>query len=263
MKKTFETPRTPTVDVRLAAGSIDVAAAAVDTTEIDVEPLDDKAEELMEKFVVEQRGDEIRVEAPERRGISLGRGPAFAVRVTCPTGTRLRTRTASADLSAHGRLGGLEAKTASGDLDVEDVDGDVSLNSASGDIRAGEVTGSFQTNTASGDVRVARALGNVKANAVSGDLDLGETGGKVDVNSVSGDLEIARATAGPITVNAVSGDVRLAIARGAPVWLDIRSLSGDMVSELTPSDAPGDGEGPVIEIRGKTVSGDVRIGSAP
>ena len=49
-----------------------------------------------------------------------------------------------------------------------------------------------------------------------------------------------------------------AIAPGAAVWLDVRSLSGDMSSDLAAGDEPREGEA-VIEIRGKTVSGDVSV----
>ena len=58
------------------------------------------------------------------------------------------------------------------------------------------------------------------------------------------------------------GDVEVAVRRGTGVYLDCNSLSGDTSSDL---DMTGDaaGDGPLIEIRVKTVSGDIHITRAP
>jgi DUF4097 and DUF4098 domain-containing protein YvlB len=122
----------------------------------------------------------------------------------------------------------------------------------------GSAGGRVQIRTASGDLGVARAHGPVKAQSVSGDVEVGEADAAIEVQTVSGDLKVGRVAAGPLTVNAVSGDVDVAIVPGTAVWLDLRSLSGDMRSELDSGDGPADGEH-VVEVRGKTVSGDVRV----
>ena len=260
MKETFETSGPVRLDIRVEAGSIEVTAGATDTTEVEVDPLNKVAEELLADFRVELRGGELLVEAPRKTGLRL-RSPEFAVRVACPEGSSLVARTASADVSSRGRLGGLEVKTASGDVEAEDVDGEARVNSASGDVEIVQARGQVVVETASGDLSIRRAHGRLTARLVSGDVTVGETSDAVQINSVSGDIRLERVAGGSVEFNSVSGDAEIAIARGAAVYMDVRSLSGDMVSELEGAGEPAEGEA-VIEVRGKTVSGDVRLATA-
>ncbi len=59
----------------------------------------------------------------------------------------------------------------------------------------------------------------------------------VRVSTVSGDIEIDE-LGGEATVNGVSGDVELGIAPGRRLWLDVRSASGDVRSDLDVGDTP-------------------------
>jgi hypothetical protein len=57
--------------------------------------------------------------------------------------------------------------------------------------------------------------------------------------------------------------VSIGVRRGSKVFLDCNTLSGDTSSELElTGDAP-DGDGPLVEIKAKTVSGDIQITRAP
>jgi DUF4097 and DUF4098 domain-containing protein YvlB len=68
---------------------------------------------------------------------------------------------------------------------------------------------------------------------------------------------------GKVAAHSVSGDVTIAVRRGSKVYLDCNTVSGDTSSELElTTDAPA-GDGPLVEIRAKTVSGDIRITRAP
>jgi DUF4097 and DUF4098 domain-containing protein YvlB len=68
---------------------------------------------------------------------------------------------------------------------------------------------------------------------------------------------------GNVAAHSVSGDVTIGVRRGSKVHLDCNTVSGDTSSELElTADAP-DGEGPLLELRAKTVSGDIRITRAP
>jgi DUF4097 and DUF4098 domain-containing protein YvlB len=260
MKETFQATGPLRLDVRVEAGSIQVDARRTEAAEVEVEPLDDLAESLMDDVRISQHGDELVVEAPKKRGLRL-RSPEFAVRIVCPEDSSLSARTSSADLAAKGRLGGLEVKTASGDVQAEEVDGEARFNTASGDVNVKHAGGPLVLNSASGDLSIGRAEGRLTARLVSGDVRVGETADAVEINSVSGDIRLERVAGGSVDFNSVSGDAEIAIARGAAVYMDVRSLSGDMVSELDGSDEPAAGEA-VIEVRGKTVSGDVRLASA-
>jgi len=64
---------------------------------------------------------------------------------------------------------------------------------------------------------------------------------------------------GNVAAHSVSGDVTIGVRRGSKVYLDCNTVSGDTTSELElTTDAPA-GDGPLVEIRAKTVSGDIRI----
>ncbi|HSL63729.1 MAG TPA: DUF4097 family beta strand repeat-containing protein [Gaiellaceae bacterium] len=257
MEQRFDTPSAITLDVRIPAGSVAVDALDAAETEVRVEPLNGPARDAMDRLVVALEGHTLRIESPQGR-FSFGRSPEFAVAVRCPTGSSVRLRTAAADLLGRGRLGGVEVKSASADVTVEELEGDLRSESASGDVRAETVAGLVEVRTASGDLDLRHAHGPVNARSVSGDVRVGASDATLEVQTVSGDLRAERVAGGPVTVNAVSGDVELAIAPGAAVFLDLTSLSGDMRSSLEPGDGPAEGE-QLLEIRGKTVSGDVRI----
>lgn len=257
MTKRFPTPNPILVDLRLPAGTVELEATDTDETEISIEALNDPARDRLDQVVVALDGDRLRVEVPDNR-FSIGRSPEYQVTVRCPTGSSVRLKTASADLTARGTVGGVEVKSASGDVTVADVDGDLRVDAASSDIRAASVTGDASVRSVSGDIELGRALGPVNAQSVSGDVRLREAYGRIQVQTVSGDLKVDRLAAGSLSLNAVSGDVDLAVAPGAAVWLDLRSLSGDMTSDLAAGAEPQEGEA-VIEIRGKTVSGDVSV----
>lgn len=256
MTRTFETPGPITVDVQLSAGTIRVDAEETARTEVEVTPLDDAAEELLDAVRVELRGSELRVEAPERRGF-FGRHPQFEVRMRCPQGSRLAVRARSADVEAHGRLASADVKSAAGDVELAEVEGEASVQTASGDVEV-ERAGSVAVNTASGDATVGRCEGRLKANLVSGDLTVRAVDGEVESHTVSGDQSLEH-VGGPVSASSVSGDVLVRVRPGSTVWLDVRSISGDTRSELDAGEAPPDDTEQVIELRINTVSGDVRI----
>jgi Putative adhesin len=269
MKRTFDDITAPlALDLRVAAGRIAVAAEDTTQLEVELEPLNDAAEEVLEAVVIDLRdrdhGRELLVDVPERRGLRMfGRGPEFDLRVTCPERPAVRARSSSADFEARGPLGSLELKTASGDAEAEWIAGDVEMQTASGDVELGTAVGPTRVQTASGDVAIGRAERAVRAHLVSGDLTVRDARDSVEGQTVSGDQRLECVAAGSITLQSVSGDIRVGVRKGTNVWMDVRSLSGDTSSELTPSaDAPSPDDAPVVELRIRSVSGDVQIESA-
>ena len=146
----------------------------------------------------------------------------YRVRVVTPHLADVRAELASADLRGRGRFGEVEVDVASGDVDFGEIAGETRINSASGDVDIDRAA-SARVNTASGDVRIRSvAEGDVKVHSASGDVDVG-------------------------------------IAKGSRLWVDAQSLSGDTSSELELEGAPTEEEGPLVELRAQTMSGDISV----
>ncbi|MEP6893526.1 MAG: DUF4097 family beta strand repeat-containing protein [Gaiellaceae bacterium] len=272
----FETPGQVDARVSIAEGAVEVScvetgagtgAGGSGRVEVHVEPLRNNAasREAVEQTrveLVEHSGIyEIVVDAP-KRWIGFGRGASIGVRISCPFGTRLDVSTASADVRATGRLGQLDAKTASGDLGFDAVDGDVRVATASGDVSIAEIGGSGTVKSASGDVAVRICRGQLSINLASGDVQVGRALAGVSLGSASGDLEVGSVESGEIRLQSVSGDVRVGVREGLRVWIDASSVSGSISSDLPSEEGPPAEGGAALEIRARTVSGDVRIVSA-
>jgi hypothetical protein len=264
----FETPGKVALRISIGGGDISVKTDDVGETTVEVEALrrDEVTLEALEQMTIEahERGDghEVRVEVPKGKGGwlgLLGRGPKIGVRVRCPHESDLRVETSSADVDADGRFGEVEASTSSGDLSFETVEGGLKATSASGDVSVLEVGGSGSIKTASGDASVGRALGVLSVNLVSGDLEVREAHAGLSTATVSGDQEIEAIHGGDVKLQSVSGDVHVGVRPGLKLWIDASSVSGSMRSELETEDVPPEGASPVVELRARTVSGDVQI----
>jgi len=271
MQKTFEVQGPVELDVRLASGDIDVDPNTDGRVEIELIAHDEESQRLVDNARIELNPHghrpTILVDVPQKRGFSIsifGRS-GIECRIRCPHDSGLSVRTKSADISARGVLGGLNVQTASGDVDIDRVSGGVNVKSASSDFSAREVTGGVNIQTASGDIDLSVAHGPVNVTSVSGDISIGEAYDNVNANSVSGDQDHGAVMQGIVAAHSVSGDVTIAVRRGSKAFLDCTTVSGDTTSELElSSDAPAS-DGPLVEIRAKTVSGDIRItrASAP
>jgi DUF4097 and DUF4098 domain-containing protein YvlB len=255
--------------VRLTSGDIDVDPSADGRVEIELIAHDEESQRLIDNARIELNPHghrpTILVDVPQKRGftISIFGRSGIECRIRCPHESGLSVRTKSADVSTRGTLGGLNVQTASGDLDINRVSGGVNVKSASSDFSAREVGGGVNIQTASGDIDLSIARGPINVTSVSGDISIGEAYDNVNANSVSGDQDHGAVMQGVVAAHSVSGDVTIAVRRGSKAFLDCTTVSGDTTSELElTSDAPA-GDGPLVEIRAKTVSGDIRITRAP
>jgi len=262
---TFETPGHVALRVALSGGEVGIETTDEQSVEIELVPLRDN--DLTRKAIAEARveltergaGHEVVVQIAKSSGFAIGRGSKVGIRVRCPRGSDLDLRASSAELDAAGVLGAVDVRTASGDVSLEDVS-TLRVDTASGDVRVRDVDGALSLRTASGDATVRRCGGALAANLVSGDLSVGEAAAGLAVTTVSGEVRVHAAGGGDIRVQSVSGDVHLAIKPGERLYVDAGSVSGTMSSELGLDDAPPtDSSGPVLEVRVRTVSGDLEI----
>jgi hypothetical protein len=244
----FPTPGPVRLQIQIPSGDVDVQTGDVEETKVELEARGRDSEQLEQDARIESRprgdGFEVFVEVERGRG-GLGffrRNGHYRVDVTVPHGAELSAELASADIRGRGRYAEAELSVASGDVELERVDGEAKID------------------TASGDVEIAR-VGSAKVNSASGDVQIDEAASDVEVNTASGDIELRSVTEGEIKVNSASGDIEVGIAKGSRLWVDAQSLSGDTSSELElESGAPVEtDEGPLIELRAVTMSGDISV----
>jgi DUF4097 and DUF4098 domain-containing protein YvlB len=286
--ETFQTPGDVRLEVRLGAGEVRLETADVQETTVVLEPLrdNDATTAAITNARVEQReraeGSDILIDVRDRgRGLSgIFRGAEVLVSVTCPDGTSVESKTGSADVVGRGRYGAVEVQTGSGDVEfaeiarearvnaasgdaqLGDVGGDLRVNTASGDVQLRTVGGDAKINTASGDVIIREVAGELSVNTASGDVLVRETGSSVSVNTASGDQEIGRVAGGSVTLKSASGDLKVGIPEGTNLFVDARSRSGEVRSELPVSDLPPQGDGPEVELSANTMSGDITVSRA-
>jgi DUF4097 and DUF4098 domain-containing protein YvlB len=237
-------------------GAVEVQLTALRNDDVTLHALDEMRVDASERA----GRHEIRIEVPRVKGglLSLGRQPKVGVLIRCPAGSDVDVDSASAGVDLRADCGVVSVKTASGDVVAGRVAA-LAVTSATGDVAVGSVDGDLSVKTASGDI-AARAVGGVVAvHTVSGDVMLGSVSGQCTVASVSGDVAIESLVAGGLRANAVSGDVRVAVERGLRLWIDAQSVSGSMRSDLDLGESSSAEEGDVVELRIRTVSGDVHV----
>jgi DUF4097 and DUF4098 domain-containing protein YvlB len=275
--ETFQTPGEVRLDVRLGSGEIRLETADTAETTVTLEPLRDNeaTATAIAEARVELRGQEVVVDVRDRRrGF---RGADVLVEIHCPNGASVRAKSGSADLEGHGRFGSVEIESGSGDVQFGEVSGDAEINAASGDVQLASVGGDARINTASGDVQVASIGGDAKVNSASGDVQIREVGGSLEVNSASGDVQVREAgssvsvntasgdqtvgsvSQGKVNLKSASGDLKIGIREGSTLWVDARSRSGEVRSELPVSDLPPEGDAPHVELRANSMSGDITL----
>jgi len=257
----FETPGGLLVKINIPAGTVRLDAVDTSTTQVSFERVKHPENLVVRLDPVGGGGHCLSI---EREGGKFGfsNGKDLVLEVRCPAGARLEMSSGAADVTAHGRLGGVEFRSGSGDVAFDDVDGDVTVKVGSGDLVGGAVSGDLIMNSASGDVRVASVGGTLVARSVSGDLEVEAIDGSVTVTSVSGDVHLGSLLHGTANIRSVSGDVEIGVAEGTEVFMDVRAASGQARSDLTVVEGPTK-QARVLELKVLTVSGDIQIRRSP
>jgi DUF4097 and DUF4098 domain-containing protein YvlB len=272
---TFSTPNPVQLRVELWQGRLSVEATETDTTTVELRPLhgNSSAQDLIDTAKVEQRGDEIVVLMPRvKSGLFRSKGEIEAL-IRVPTNSSAKLESGSADIETTGRLSDVSVtcgsgnvsveyaadariKSGSGDITVDTVSGSCNVKTGSADVRIGTVGRSADIIAGSGDVVIDTVSEVLKVKTGSGDLVLQEAGDSVDAMAGSGDLLVKRIDHGQVKVKTGSGDISIGVARGTAAYLDIMTVTGDVKSDLDPSDSPG-GNDLTAEINVQSGSGDV------
>lgn len=249
LERSFRTPLPLELEVGIPSGDIEVETAEGEESLVTVEG----DERLLEEVEIRQDGERVVVAYRGKGKFAFSLAPFslvfgdndLRVRATIPHGADVKIKTASADARLGGHLGA------------------VRVNSVSGDLRArGEIAGEVSIKTVSGDARLENVGGDMSAQTVSGDLHVGPIAGSAEAKTVSGDIRLEALTAGDVRFTSVSGDVQIGIAPGSAVDVDAGSTSGDLASEVPLGSEPlenGVGDAPTVVLRGRTVSGDVKV----
>ena len=257
--ETFQTPGPVTLVVRVPAGRVELETVDRPETHVALEsPGGGDEAENAARIELRDRGGgaEVAVEIQPRFGFG---DEDYRVAITAPHGSTVETTTSSADVEGRGRFGALDATTASGDVLFQDVDGDVRAKSASGDVILKRVGGRVGVETALGDVIVKSLAGDGTVRSASGDVIVKEADASLRVQTASGDHTIGSVAAGQVTLQSASGEISVGIRRGSRLWVDARSMSGTTSSDLDVGDVPDSEEGPLVELRATSMSGDIRV----
>jgi DUF4097 and DUF4098 domain-containing protein YvlB len=249
LEQNFHTPLPLELEVAIPAGSVEVETSDSEESSIVV----DGDEQLLEN--VEIRHEENRLVVAMRGKSKFGFVVTFGSRVFGNAGLRVHAQVPNG--------AGVKIKTTSADTHIEGHVRTLDVNTTSGDTRVrADVAENAAVKTVSGDVELGPVGGNLTVQTVSGDLRADRIGGSVDTKSVSGDIRLGSLTAGDARFASVSGDVEIGIASGSLVDVDAGSTSGDLGSDVPLASQPpqgGEDPEPTVVVRGRTVSGDVRI----
>lgn len=240
LKEHFDTTSPVRLELKVPVSVVTVVTNEMGTSDVTVEG----PQRLLDATTIELIGSRLIVSIQRKLFMGWARhaGGALAVTVTVPHDSQVELMSASGDATLDGQFARLDVQTASGAVRV-----------------TGEVTGDAKVQTVSGDIRLPHIAGSLTAGSVSGDVRAEAVGGSVSAKSVSGDVYVGSVRDGKVNVQSVSGDVEVGIAAGTNLDVDAASASGTLSSEVPLSNTPSAGGGPTVVVRGKTVSGDVRV----
>ena len=104
------------------------------------------------------------------------------------------------------------------------------------------LSGSGTVQSGSGDVRIGSGGAALEVKTGSGDVSIGAAPADVRVRTASGDIAIEAVTTGEVRAKAASGDIHAGVRSGTAAWLDVRTISGRVSSDLESGGEPSDDE---------------------
>ena len=166
------------------------------------------------------------------------------VSCSCAFARHMTVRSTSGDVRLHPETEktamNLLVSTVSGEADVEGSAMTAEVSSMSGDVTVDGVFETLQVKSTSGDAKFTGSVADLTASSVSGDAE----------------ISIENTSLRRIDARSTSGDVEITLPAGLTgVHAECSTVSGEVLSRV--SDA---GSGAAVQIRAKSVSGDVRVG---
>ena len=191
-----------------------------------------------------QSGPPIRIEVPDgaMKEMELN-SRSGDVQCSCAMALKMTARSTSGEVKIdpvqEKTADSLLVSTVSGDADVHASAMDAEISSMSGDVTADGVFGTLRLKSTSGEVEFTGSVSDLTASSVSGDTE----------------LTVENRTVKRIEAKSTSGDVDITLPGGlAEVHAECSTVSGECLSRV--SDA---GSGAAVQIRAKSVSGDVTV----
>lgn len=189
-------------------------------------------------------GPAIRVEVPDGRMKEIELNSRSGdIECTCALARKMTVRSTSGDVTlepvTEKTAESLLVNTVSGDAEVHGSALEAEISSMSGEVTADGVFENLKMKSTSGDVKFTGSVVELTASSISGDAEI-----TVENTSVKN-----------IEAKSTSGDVDINLPKGLPgVHAECSTVSGDCLSRV--SDA---GTGAALQIRAKSVSGDVTV----
>ncbi len=240
------------LNIKIQSGRVDVTQGPPGRVSLEIDARDP------DTIDIHQSGDTVYVS--DNRSGWVVRG-SVRISASIPPGSDLEVGSASADISVEVGVRSLICRTASGDVSFRSA-GSLEVKTASGSVRGDRVEGDVRVNSASGDIWLERVGGRFTAALASGDVRTDEVGGDLRANSASGDVRVDRFRGDDVNVKSVSGDLVIGFPEGIVLDAEVNTLSGDIRLPTAPGERrPTDPQHPRRRVRlnAKTVSGDIRI----
>ncbi len=273
----FPTPTPPRLTIRFRAGIVEIDTEDVSETIVELHDLHgDTSNGAIAATVIEQRGNDIVVVVPKRFGELFMGSTDLALRVTAPSRTALDIESGSAQITARGEYGttvvttgsgavtigtvasSARVRSGSGDLRIDSVEGDLDVRSGSGAIDVGSVGGSLSVQSGSGDVRLGTGGTSMRVKTGSGDVSVDSAPDQLHATTGSGDVRVGAVRRGEISVRVASGDIHAGVRSGTAAWLDVRTITGRVSSQLESAAAPG-ADDEQARLKLESVSGDIEL----
>ena len=190
-------------------------------------------------------GAAIRIEVPDEGMDTIELNSRSGdINCCCAFARNMTVRSTSGDVGLHPETErtamNLLVSTVSGEAEVDGSAMKAEVSSMSGDVTVDGVFETLQVKSTSGDAKFSGSVAELTASSVSGDAE----------------ITIENTSLRRIDAHSTSGDVEITLPAGLTgVHAECSTVSGEVLSRV--SDA---GSGAAVQIRAKSVSGDVRVG---